>query len=81
MVADPIWPGSNWESAIDTMLANADLIVRAVNAHEALVEALDTLYGCIHVDDHGQPHRCATAGRLQKAMLDARAALAKAKGE
>ena len=77
--------------------ANAAFIVRACNCHEGLVEALDRLLEMAFVvdlrldvlrnetkpDASGQVvYPCAAChGEFKKAMTDARAALAKAKGE
>ena len=64
----PIGTGWSPESA-----ANADLIVRAVNAHDALVAALEAITGMVE----------AYAGHPMsndKRTKDARAALAAAKG-
>ena len=54
---------------------NAALIVRAVNAHDALVKALKELDGAIEAEDNGN------VGSLARARVKVHAALKLAKGE
>jgi hypothetical protein len=59
----------------DEAVANAALIVRAVNAHADLLEALETL-----VDEQNGPPLYRHAAGWEAAMNKARAAIAKARG-
>ena len=60
--------------------ANAEVIVRAVNAHEALVEALEALMAAAPAHRSGKRDG-ATMGRISIAMDKAEAALRAARGE
>lgn len=60
----------------DTDIANAEFIVRACNAHDALLAACEEALGVLH-----WYRRYGNQGGIEYAIADATAAIAKAKGE
>lgn len=52
-------------------IANAELIVRAVNAHEELVNALDECYGELLADSHRDGARLALLSTIENALRKA----------
>jgi hypothetical protein len=91
---DPVprfWAGCKPVLNFETIQANARLIVRAVNAHAALVEAAEAYVSCDpeidYWEDIVESHSncgcdwCARAARVLAARKALRTALALAKGE
>lgn len=69
-------PGGSYGASIEELRANARLIVRAVNAHEALCEALAALERAYMLTVHPDP------SAMEIALLErARTALKLARGE
>jgi hypothetical protein len=53
--------------------ANAEFIVRACNAHDNLVAALDAAYGELLADDHRDGARLCLLSNIEKALSKAKA--------